>query len=126
MLGVALALVAIEFSRHDDAALGRAARGTIHLERVNGLVHAVVMESPASICPSIGLQPNLSPKTLSANSASFRMLRGQGWSTPSPRRNLTNIEQLTGRIDQFVRFRTELARLGREESTAAARSVRRQ
>src|SRR5258708_40118346 len=45
VLGVALALVAIEFSRHDDAALDRAARGTIHLERVNGLVYAVVMES---------------------------------------------------------------------------------
>jgi methyl-accepting chemotaxis protein len=34
----------------------------------------------------------------------------------------SNIEQLTGRIDQFVRFRTELVRLGREESTAAARA----
>jgi methyl-accepting chemotaxis protein len=45
VLGVALALVAVELSRRDDAALDRVARGTINLERVNGLVYAVVMES---------------------------------------------------------------------------------
>src|SRR5947209_8633680 len=33
----------------------------------------------------------------------------------------SNIEDLAERIDQFVRFRTELVRLGKEESTAAAR-----
>src|ERR1700746_3022112 len=45
VLGVALALGAVELSRRDDAALDRVARGTINLERVNGLVYAVVMES---------------------------------------------------------------------------------
>jgi len=45
VLGVALALAAIELSRRDDAALDRAARGTINLERLNGPVYAVVMES---------------------------------------------------------------------------------
>ena len=45
VLGVAFALVAMANSARDDAALDRAARGTIHLERINGLVYAVVMES---------------------------------------------------------------------------------
>jgi methyl-accepting chemotaxis protein len=45
VLGVALALAAVELSSRDDAALDRVARGTINLERVNGLVYAVVMES---------------------------------------------------------------------------------
>ena len=44
VLGVALGLIAVESSRHDDAALDRVARGTINLERVNGLVYAIVME----------------------------------------------------------------------------------
>src|SRR6202008_2773205 len=34
----------------------------------------------------------------------------------------SNIDELAERIDQFVRFRTELVRLGKEESTAAARA----
>jgi len=51
VLGVALALAAIELSRRDDAPLDRAARGTINLERLNGLVYAVVMES-RGICMS--------------------------------------------------------------------------
>jgi hypothetical protein len=45
MLGAAVALVAMDLSRHNEADLDRAARGTIYLERVNGLVYAVVMES---------------------------------------------------------------------------------
>jgi len=45
VLGVVFALVTMAHSTRDNAALDRAARGTIHLERVNGLVYAVVMES---------------------------------------------------------------------------------
>src|SRR6266481_4223410 len=45
LLGVVSALVTMEHAKRDDAALDRAARGTIHLERINGLVYAVVMES---------------------------------------------------------------------------------
>ena len=32
------------------------------------------------------------------------------------------MNELSRRIDQFVRFRTELVRLGKDESTAAARA----
>ena len=43
--GVVLAFVAFQGARQDDAALDRVSRGTIHLEHINGLVYAVVMES---------------------------------------------------------------------------------
>jgi methyl-accepting chemotaxis protein len=43
--GAALGLVSTDGYRRDEATLDAAARGTIHLERVNGLVYAVVMES---------------------------------------------------------------------------------
>ena len=46
----------------------------------------------------------------------------RAWMVDAIASQQSNIEQLTGRIDQFVRFRTELVRLGREESTAAARA----
>ncbi len=45
VLGVIFAFVTMSNATRDNAALDRAARGTIHLERINGLVYAVVMES---------------------------------------------------------------------------------
>jgi len=45
VLGAAFALYAIVNSTHDNAALDRASSGTIHLERINRLVYAAVMES---------------------------------------------------------------------------------
>src|ERR1700751_1899968 len=47
LLAAAIGLVAIEYSQRDGAALDRAARGAIHLERVNALVNGVVMDSRA-------------------------------------------------------------------------------
>src|ERR1700752_1097668 len=43
--GVLAGLVALDHSAQNNDALDRAARGTIHLERINGLVYNVVMES---------------------------------------------------------------------------------
>src|SRR6266446_4082070 len=45
VLGVIFAFVTMANATRDNVALDRAARGTIHLERINGLVYAVVMES---------------------------------------------------------------------------------
>src|SRR6516225_3310757 len=89
VLGVALALAAVELSRRDDAALDRVARGTINLERVNGLVYAVVMESRGSTCPRIGRRRSRLPRTSSASLASFRMWRARVKPTPLLRSNST-------------------------------------
>src|SRR5689334_3043187 len=45
ILGVLFGLQALHSASRDSAALDLAASGTIHLERINGLVYAVVMES---------------------------------------------------------------------------------
>ena len=121
MLGAALALVAMEMAGHDDAALDRAARGTIHLERVNGLVYAVVMESRGIYMSADWRAAEPFAENLVRQLGELQDV-AQAWKADAISSLQSNIEELAERIDQFVRFRTELVRLGREESTAAARA----
>src|ERR1700747_1931470 len=121
VLGVALALVAVELSRHDDAALDRVARGTINLERVNGLVYAVVMESRGIYMSADWTAAEPFAKNLSRQLGELQDV-ARVWKTDAIASQQSNIEDLAERIDQFVRFRTELVRLGKEDSTAAARA----
>ena len=53
LFGVAATLLIFDSASRDASALDRAARGSIHLERINRLVSGVVMEA-ASICLRIG------------------------------------------------------------------------
>jgi diguanylate cyclase (GGDEF)-like protein len=121
VLGVALALVAVEFSRRDDAALDRAARGTINLERVNGLVYAVVMESRGIYMSTDWNAAEPFAKNLIRQLGELQEV-ARAWRADAIASQHANIEDLAERIDQFVRFRTELVRLGKDESTAAARA----
>jgi methyl-accepting chemotaxis protein len=121
VLGVALALVAVELSRQDDAALDRVARGTISLERVNGLVYAVVMESRGIYMSADWTAAEPFAKNLSRQLGELQDVV-RAWKSDAIASQQSNIEDLAERIDQFVRFRTELVRLGKEESTAAARA----
>jgi methyl-accepting chemotaxis protein len=121
VLGVALALVAVELSRRDDAALDRVARGTINLERVNGLVYAVVMESRGIYMSANWTAAEPFAKNLSRQLGELQDV-ARAWKSDAIASQQSNIEDLAERIDQFVRFRTELVRLGKEESTAAARA----
>ena len=121
VLGVALALVAVELSRHDDAALDRVARGTINLERVNGLVYAVVMESRGIYMSADWTAAEPFAKNLSRQLGELQDVV-RAWKSDAIASQQSNIEDLADRIDQFVRFRTELVRLGKEENTAAARA----
>ena len=121
VLGVALALVAVELSRRDDAALDRVARGTINLERVNGLVYAVVMESRGIYMSADWTAAEPFAKNLTQQLGELQNV-ARAWKADAIASQQSNIEDLAERIDQFVRVRTELVRLGREESTAAARA----
>ncbi len=120
VLGVALGLAAVEFSRSDDAALDRAARGTINLERVNGLVYAVVMELRGIYMSADWNAAEPFAKNLIRQLGELQDV-ARAWKADAIASQQSNVEELADRIDQFVRFRTELVRLGREESTAAAR-----
>lgn len=121
VLGVALALVAVELSRRDDAALDRVARGTINLERVNGLVYAIVMESRGIYMSADWTAAEPFAKNLSRQLVDLQDV-ARAWKADAIASQQSNMEDLAERIDQFVRFRTELVRLGKEESTAAARA----
>jgi methyl-accepting chemotaxis protein len=121
VVGVALALAAIELSRHDDAALDRVARGTINLERVNGLVYAVVMESRGIYMSTDWTAAEPFAKNLTRQLGELQDV-ARAWKSDAIASQQSNIEDLAERIDQFVHFRTELVRLGKEESTAAARA----
>ncbi|MBV8505296.1 MAG: diguanylate cyclase [Alphaproteobacteria bacterium] len=108
-------------SRHDDAALDRVARGTINLERINGLVYAVVMESRGIYMSADWTSAEPFAKNLSRQLGELQDV-ARAWKSDAIASQQSNIEDLAERIDQFVRFRTELVRLGKEESTAAARA----
>ncbi|HEX3523848.1 MAG TPA: diguanylate cyclase [Stellaceae bacterium] len=121
VVGVTLALVAVELSRRDDAALDRVARGTINLERVNGLVYAVVMEARGIYMSADWTAAEPFAKNLTRQLGELQDV-ARAWKSDAIASQQSNIEDLAERIDQFVRFRTELVRLGKEESTAAARA----
>src|SRR5215813_11484353 len=102
VLGVALALVAVELSRRDDAALDRAARGTINLERVNGLVYAVVMESRGIYMSADWSAAEPFAKNLVRQLGELQEV-ARAWKTDAVASQQANIEDLAERVDQFVR-----------------------
>lgn len=121
VVGVGLALIAIDASRRDHAALDSAVRGTIHLERINGLVYAVVMESRGIYMSPDWKTAEPFARKLTGGLADLQTT-ARAWKANAIAAQRSNVEELSRRIDDFVRFRTELVRLAREESTALARA----
>jgi HAMP domain-containing protein len=121
VFGAALALMAVDRSRQDDAALDLVARGTIHLERVNGLVYAVVMESRGIYMSADWQAAEPFAKNLMRQLGELQEV-ARAWKADAIASQQSNVGELAEQIDRFVQFRTELVRLGREESTAAARA----
>jgi diguanylate cyclase (GGDEF)-like protein len=118
--GEVIAKAAIDNSMRDIVALDRAARGSIYLERVNGLEHAVVMES-RGICMSkdwTAAEPfaqNLFAKLIELQ----KVVRT--WKAEAITSQYANIEELAMQVDNIVRFQTELVRLARVQDPTAAR-----
>jgi methyl-accepting chemotaxis protein len=100
--------------------LDRANQGTIYLERINGLVYAVVMESRGIYMSKDAKEAEPFARNMAAGLADLQKAASQ-WKANVIKSESDRIEKLSASIDEFVRFRTELIRLGREESTAAAR-----
>src|SRR6266436_5828005 len=121
VLGVIFAFVTMSNATRDNAALDRAARGTIHLERINGLVYAVVMESRGIYMSADWKSAEPFAKNLVRLLPELQEVV-RSWKAEAIASQQSNVEELAQRIDQFVQFRAELVRLGKEESTAAARA----
>ncbi len=113
ILGAILVFGAFQTAQRDHVDLDRAARGTIHLEHINALVYAVVVESRGIY---------MSPDWKSAEQFAKNLVRdlaelqetARVWKTNVIASQRSNVEELSKRIDQFVRFRTDWVRLGME------------
>ena len=121
VLGVVFAWSAVQQATQDNAALDRIARGSIFLERINGLVYAIVMESRGIYMSSEWRVAEPFAKNLVRQLGELQEV-SHAWKAEAIDSQRASVEELGRRIDQFVRFRTELVRLGHEDSTAAART----
>ncbi len=100
--------------------LDAANKGAVYIARINGEVYAVVMESRGIY---------MSPDWKTAEPFAAGLMRdladidklAQSWRQVAIEAERSRIETLSASIDQFVKFRTELVRLAREETTAKAR-----
>src|SRR5262245_29708382 len=107
VVGVMLAFVAFQTANREDAALDRVTRGTIHLERINGLVYAVVMESRGIYMSSDWQTAEPFASKLTQYLADLQVT-AKAWKTDAIVAQRNNVGELSKRIDQFVLFRSEL------------------
>jgi methyl-accepting chemotaxis protein len=120
LLGATLTYALFTISKSADDAMEAATLGAIYLERINGQVNAVVMESRGIyMSPSWKVaEPfgKLLLKRLGEMQATAKL-----WKEKPIEGERASLEAMAKGIDEFVRFRTELVRLAREETTAKAR-----
>lgn len=101
--------------------LDAANKGAVYLARINGDVYAVVMESRGIYMSADWKAAEPFAAGLMRDLADINKLV-EAWRQVVIESERPRIEALGASIDQFVKFRTELVRLAREESTAQARS----
>ena len=107
-------------SEAQDLAM-RAKTGQMYLERINGLVYAIVMDSRGIY---------MSSDWASAESYGNGLLKGaaelekttQLWDETVVGENRQGLADTKATIAEFIKFRTELVRLAREETLSAARA----
>jgi diguanylate cyclase (GGDEF)-like protein len=119
--GGVIETVGLQVSMSNDETQERLTRGTIHLERLNGLVYNIVMESRGIYMSPDWETAEQYGRNIPPALEKMQQI-GEQWKMEATAGQQANVEELGRRIDQFVQFRTELVRLGREESTAAARA----
>src|SRR5258708_37343961 len=123
MLCAAFGLVAIQGGARGDAALDRAARGTIHLERMNGLVYAVVMESRGIYMSADWKAAEPFAKKLVKQLAQLQDTVHL-WKDDTIASQRANVDALAGRINEVVSFPNQLAHLPRGQGPATGRISR--
>ena len=120
---VALAAVAVVNARHHNALtqeFDAASHGAKHVERLNGLVYAVTMESR-------GIYLSADAKAASPFISGLRSLNDEigdlvaAWQRIVLPQDAEHFEATAARVKEFQEFRRELARLALERGPAAAR-----
>jgi len=120
---IALSVVAVTAARHHAALTDEfesANAGTWNVERVNGLIYAVVMESRGVYMSSdMATSKVYADGILKFNKQIAKVV--DEWKKSVRGDDAELFAQFSGRIAQFIDFRRELARLGTEVSPAAGR-----
>jgi methyl-accepting chemotaxis protein len=120
---VALAGIAVFNARQHAAMTGEYENslvGTQNVERVNGLIYAVVMESRGIyMSPDIPSAKRFGILLLQFNDRIAQVV--QEWRTRVRPDDAKQFEEFSKRIQQFIDFRKELVRLGTEVSPAKGR-----
>ncbi len=120
---IALSVVAVTAARHHAALTDEfesANAGTLNVEKVNGLIYAVVMESRGVYMSSdMKTSKIYADGILKFNKQIAKVV--DDWKKSVRGDDAELFAQFSGRIAQFIDFRRELARLGTEVSPAAGR-----
>jgi len=120
---VALSVVAVSNARHHAALTDEfksANAGTLNVERVNGLIYAVVMESRGVyMSTDMATSKVYADGILKFNAQIAKVV--EDWNKSVRADDAELFGQFSKRIAQFIDFRRELARLGTEVSPAAGR-----
>ena len=120
---IALSAVAVTAARHHQNLTDEfesANAGTLNVEKVNGLIYAVVMESRGVyMSDDMKTSKIYADGILKFNKQIAKVV--ENWKKSVRGDDAELFGQFTGRIAQFIDFRRELARLGTEVSPAAGR-----
>ena len=120
---VALAGIAVVNARHHAAMTNEyetSLVGTQNVQRVNGLIYAVVMESRGIyMSPDIPTAKRYGDLLLKFNDRIAKVV--QEWRVNLRTDDAQQFEEFSKRIQQFIDFRKELVRLGTEVSPAKGR-----
>jgi len=120
---VALAGVAVFNSVRHAALIGEiesASQGALNVERVDAMIYAIVMESR-------GVYMSSDPPTVKVYAEGIRQFNKRlagimaEWNRLESATGASHFGEFAGRVDQFMKFREELARRGTEISPAAGR-----
>jgi methyl-accepting chemotaxis protein len=121
---VALSAVAVSNARHHAALteeFDSANAGTWNVERVNGLIYAVVMESRGVYMSTDDMAASkiYANGILKFNAQIAKVV--EDWKKSVRAEDANQFNEFSQRIAKFIEFRNELARLGTEVSPAAGR-----
>jgi methyl-accepting chemotaxis protein len=89
-------------------------------ERINGLVNAVVMESRGIYMSEGAIGAERFAPPLLQNLVEIELLMAE-WQPLVEEQERADFETLKARVQEFIRFRRDIVRLGRQGATAAAR-----
>jgi len=102
------------------ADIRNAAARSINGEKINGLINAVVMDSRGVYMSRDKAEAERFGRPLLANLKVMQAQMGD-WRKQMPTGRETEIDPAIARVEEFVRFRTELVRLGVEDGGPASR-----